>query len=173
MDFKKEILKDNGVINAKRLAEFIADNPKKIKKLVELFYDKETNISMRSAWIISHVCSLNPEIVVGIIPDFIKYLKSKNPNPTTVRCVLSSLQQITIPEKYCAIVFDFCSRYVINEAQPLAVRAFSINIIGRLCKRYPELKHETELILSELKNYPQAPSLKASIRNASKILLKL
>ena len=173
MDFSKEISKDKGVKNAKRLAEFVADNPGEIKKLVKLFYDEDTNISMRSAWIISHVCSLNPEIVIALTPDFVKYLKSKNPNPPTIRCVLSSLQQIKIPEKYCAIVFDFCAKYVRNETLPLAVRAFSINIMGRLCKRYPELKYETELILSELKTVPQAGSISASIRNASKILLKL
>ena len=173
MDFKKEILKDQMLANAKRMAEHVAFHPKEIKKLVKLFSDKDNNVSMRSAWIISHVCSLTPEIVISIIPDFIKYLKSKDPNPPTIRCILSSLQQIKIPAKYCGTIFDFCIGYVKNTSMPFAVRAFSINIMGILCKRYPELKHEIELILSELKTHPQPGSITASIRNTSKILLKL
>lgn len=173
MDFKNEIERDSSLANAKRIAEHIAFHPKEIKKLVKLFYDADNNISMRSAWIISHVCSLDTKIVIGITPDFIKYLKSEKPNPATIRCILSSLQQIDIPEKYCGSIFDFCMRYVKNATFPHAVRSFSINIMAILCKRYPELKPEVELILSELKTFPQPGSITASIRNASKILLKL
>ena len=173
MDFKKEILKDQMLPNAKRMAEHVAFHPKEIKNLVKLFYDEDKNISMRSAWIVSHVSIIAPEVVVGIIPDLIKYLKSKNPNPPTVRCVLSSLQQIKIPVKYCSVVFDFCMRYVKNETLPHAVRAFSINIMAILSKKYPELKHEVEMILSELKTFPQPASITASMRNANKILKKI
>jgi hypothetical protein len=173
MDFKKEILRDQQLSNAKRMAEHVAFKPSEIKKLIKLFYDKDNNISMRSAWIVSHICKLDPEIVRRVTPDLIKYLKTKNPNSPTVRCILSSLQQIDIPEKYCSVVFDFCMRYVKNTTLPHAVRAFSINIMGILCKRYPELKPEVKLILSELKTFPQPGSISASIRNTSKILLKL
>jgi hypothetical protein len=173
MDLKKEILKGLGVANAKRLARQICDDPKKAKDAVKLIFETETNISMRSAWILSHVSAKEPAVTQKYLPQFLKYLKGQNPHPGTIRCILNCIEEFNIPEKYTAEVFDHCMNYTKNATLPHAVRAFSITILGKICKKYPELKPEVELVLNELKTFPQPASITVRIRNTSKILLKL
>jgi hypothetical protein len=173
MDFKKEILKDPGVNNAKRLAKYIIDHPKESKELVKLIFDQETNISMRSAWILSHVCVKEPDIVKPYLNQFLKYFRGKTPHPGTIRCILNCIEEIDIPEKYCGEIFDFCIGYAKSALMPHAVRAFSITILGNVCEKYPELKPEVDLILNELKTFPQPASIAVRIRDAQKILSKL
>ncbi len=173
MDFRKEIVRDPSVTNTKRVAKFVVAHPKELKSLVKLISEKDENISMRSAWIISHVCLLDSELIARYLPDFVKFLNKKDNRSGTIRCILNCLEKINLPEKYCAEIFDFCMNYIKNATLPHAVRAFSITILGNICKTYPELKPEVELVLSELKTFPQPASITVRIRDTSKILLKL
>jgi hypothetical protein len=173
MDAKKEILKGLNVDNAKRIAKQICSDPKKAKEFVKLIFDEDTNVSMRSVWILSHVSAKNPEIISPYLPQFLKYLNSKDPHPGTIRCILNCIEEFDIPEKYCGEIFDHCMNYTKNATLPHAIRAFSITILGHICQKYPELKSEVELILSELKTFPQPASITVRIRDVSKILLKL
>ena len=173
MNFKEEINEDQSVEHAKLLAKFVIAHPKKVKDLVKLFFDEDTNISMRSAWVLSHVSMKTPEIIVPYIPDFLKFMKKKNAHPGTIRCILSCLQRINIPQKYCGIIFDYCMDYTKNATLPHAIRAFSITILVNICKKYPELKPEVELVLYELKTFPQPGSIIVRMRDAFKILDKL
>lgn len=173
MDFKKEIIKDPGVINARRMAKHVIDHPKELKELAKLIFDNDTNISMRSAWVLSHISTKQAELLSPLFNPFLKYLRKNDAHPGTIRCILSCIERMAIPEKYCGEIFDFCMGYTKSALMPHAVRAFSITILGNICKKYPELKPEVELVLNELKTFPQAPSITVRIRDTSKILLKL
>jgi hypothetical protein len=173
MDFKREITKDQSVINAKRLANYIIANKYELKNVTKTIFDDDTNISMRSAWILSHVSMKSPEIIVPLIPQFLNYIRKKDAHPGTVRCILSCIQRINIPGKYCSEIFDYCMDATKNAGMPNAVRAFSITILGNICKNYPELKPEVEMVLNELKTFPQPGSIIVRMRDTFKILSKL
>ncbi len=103
----------------------------------------------------------------------IKFLKKNNQHTGSIRNVIRIFQEIELPEKYCSEILDICLKYAKNAGMPHAVRVFSIYVLTKICVMYPELKYEVELILSELKEHPQPPSLVACIRTTTKTLLKL
>jgi hypothetical protein len=149
------------------------NNPRAAKDLMKLILSEDENLSMRASWTLQHLCFKKPEVIYPLLPDLIKFLKKSNQHTGSIRNVIRIFQEIELPEKYCSEIFDLCLKYAKNAGMPHAVRVFSIYVLTKICLMYPELKHEVELILSELREHPQPPSLMACIRTTTKKLLKL
>jgi hypothetical protein len=160
----------------KKLTRFVAqirNDKKAIKELTKLVLGDDLTLSMRASWALVHVSYKNPKIIYSELPALVKFLKGENQHTGAIRNVLNLLNELDIPEKHCSEIFDLCMKFTKNATLPHAVRAFAITILGQICQRYPELKPEVELVLNELKTFPQPPSITVRIRDTSKILLKL
>ena len=157
----------------KQLAKDVEKNPKIVKELVKLTLGEDLTLSMRASWALQHISFKNPELISTHISSLIKFLRKEKQHTGAIRNVIRLFHEIAIPEKYCGELFDLCMSYTKNATLPHAVRAFSITVLGDICKKYPELKPEVELVLNELKTFPQPASLTVRIREVSKILLKL
>lgn len=147
--------------------------PSILTDALKMMFNPNPLKSMRASWLVLHISFVYPELVLPHLKQLIKFLNQTNLHTGAIRNTIRVFQELDLPEKYCGPIFDLCMGYAKNATLPLAVRAFSINTLGNICKKYPELKHEVELVLNELKEFPQAPSLNASIKSVSKILLKL
>lgn len=171
-----EDINDIKYFSLKKVNKFIKENesdPKLAKKLTQLILGDDPLISMRASWTLQHFSHTHPKAIYPQIPQLIKFLNKQNQHTGAIRNVIGTLRDIDIPEKHCSEVFDICIKLAKNPGLPHAPRVFAIYTATNICKKYPELKHEIELILSELRTYPQPPSLQACIRTVSKILLKL
>lgn len=147
--------------------------PQLIVDARKMMFNIDQQKSMRAAWLMVHAAFEYPELVKKQLPYIIKLLHQSNLHTGTIRSSIRLFQELELPEKYCAPLFDICIHHTKNSAMPHAVRAFSINILGLICKKYPELKHEVLLVLSELHSFPQPPSINFCIKKNLKILLKL
>lgn len=171
-----EDVNDIQYFSLKKVKKFLKENdnnPFLAKELTQLVLDKDPLISMRASWTLQHLCFAKPKLIYPQIPKLIKFLHRNNNHTGAMRNVIRIFQEIDIPGKYCSEVFDLCLRFIKNVALPHAVRVFSVYVLVNICKKYPELKHEVELIIYELKNYPQPPSMEACIRNTTKQLNKI
>lgn len=171
-----EDIKDIKYFSLKKVNKFIKENennPKLAKELTKLILGNDPLISMRSSWTLQHLSHKKPKAIYPQIPDLIKFLNQQGQHTGAIRNVIGTLRDIDIPEKYCGEIFDISLRLAKNATLPHAPRVFAIYTATNICKKYPELKAEVELIISELKSFPQSPSMSACIRTVSKILLKL
>lgn len=149
------------------------DSPKAVKELLKLIMSDDAQITMRASWVLQHMSFENPDIIYPHLPELIKFLRKKDQHTGAIRNVIRIFKELDLPEKYCSEIFDLCMAYSKNPAMPHAVRVFAIYTMVNICKKYPELKYEVELIIHELKSYPQPPSFVACFKKVSKILLKL
>ncbi len=169
-------IKDPKYFSLKKVNKFLKENennPKLAKELTKLVLGNDPLISMRASWTLQHYSHSHPKAIYPQIPQLIKFLKQQNQHTGAIRNVIGTLRDIDIPEKYCGEIFDICLRLAKNATLPHAPRVFAIYTATNICRKYPELKSEVQLIISELKAYPQAPSIAACARTVSKILLKL
>lgn len=157
----------------KRLSKEVEKNPNLIKDLVKLASGNDPILAMRSTWALQHISFDHPELIRPYIGTLLKALKKEDQHTGALRNIIRTFHEIDIPEKYTGEILDLCMKFIKNAALPHAVRAFSITMLGPICKKYPELKPEVELVLSELRSYPQPPSITVCIRNVTKVLAKL
>jgi hypothetical protein len=128
---------------------------------------------MRSTWALQHISFKHPELIRPHIGTLMKALKKENQHTGAQRNIIRIFHEVDIPERYAGEIFDSCINFTKNATLPHAVRAFAITTLGIICKKYPELKPEVELVLSELMTFPQPPSITVCIRKSLKILDKL
>lgn len=59
------------------------------------------------------------------------------------------MEDIDIPEKFHGEVMNICFGYLESPAEPLAVKVFSMSVLAKLAKEYPEIKTELKLIIED------------------------
>lgn len=61
---------------------------------------------------------------------------------------------------------DICFGFVASPTEPVAVKAFSLTVLGNLAKQYPEIIPEIKVLIEE-----QSPHQTAAFKNRAKALL--
>lgn len=171
-----EDIHDIKYFSLKRVQKFLKENDKNTKiakELTKLILSDDPQISMRASWTLQHLSFEKPQLVYPLIPQLIKFLQKENQHTGAIRNVIRIFEELDLPDKYCSPIFDLCLKIAKNATLPHAPRVFAIYTATNICKKYPELKPEVELIISELKTFPQPGSIIACIKKTSKILLKL
>ena len=81
--------------------------------------------------------------------------------------ILRLMQEIELPEAYHGEIMDMCFTYLESPKESLAVKVFSMSVLGNLTKYYPEIKTELKLIIEE-----QLPHQSAGFKSRAKQVLK-
>ncbi len=175
IDLQKELANEKyfSLKRVRAAVEQIEHQPTLVQDAVKMLINPDPQKSMRVSWLLLHIAFDYPQLIKPQLKHLVTFLKRENNHTGAIRNTIRIFQELDLPEAYCSAIFDLCIHYTKNATMPHAVRAFSINTLCNICKKYPELKQEVELVLGELKSFPQPPSINASIKKASKILLKL
>ena len=65
------------------------------------------------------------------------------------RNTMRILSSINIPSRFEAHVMDLCFRYLEAPLEPVAIKAFSLKILGDFAKRYPEIVPEIKILIAD------------------------
>lgn len=175
IDLAKEFEREKHLTlkQVKLIVKQIEFQPKLVEDARKIMFGKNTERSMRAAWILVHASKRYPKLIEKQLPYIVKLLHKPGLHTGTIRCCIRIFQELDIPEKYCAELFDICINHTKNALMPHGVRAFSINLLGIICKKYPDLSPEVLLILNELESFPQPPSIAHCVKKAKKLISKL
>jgi hypothetical protein len=83
------------------------------------------------------------------------------------RNVLRILKYVEIPRPMQGIVATLCFDYLSSLDAPVAVKAFSLTVLGRMAEKEPDLRRELGLIVRQMLPYSGS-----AIRSSGKRLLK-
>jgi hypothetical protein len=170
MDIRKTLEEGQSKASTLRIMKYIGTDKTRFRVLVELFMNSDYRITQRAAWPLGDHSIEHPELIRPYIPKMMKKLSETGHHPAIPRNILRIFQEVEIPQKYQGPLLDLCFKFIMDVAQPLAIRAFSITVAAKICSNYPELKSELSILLDELKKYPQSPALTVRIRDAFKIM---
>jgi len=174
IDLTKEFnnLKYFSLKKVKLALKQIEHQPQLIVDTRKMMFNKDPQKSMRASWLMLHASFFYASLVRKEIPYILKFLSQKDIHTGAIRNSIRILQELDIPQKHCAKAFDICISRSKNAAMPHAVRAFSINVLTLICKKYPDLSPEVLLVLNELESFPQPPSIAHCVKKAKKALIK-
>lgn len=124
------------------IANWIGSSEARFKQLLELFLHDVYRVSQRSAWVVSFVAEKYPQLIKKNMVLLISRLSDKGVPVAVKRNVIRVLQFLTIPKKLHAKVMNLCFGYLSDPCETIAVRVFSMTVLGNLAKQYPEIKNE-------------------------------
>ncbi|MBI3882880.1 MAG: hypothetical protein HY305_01310 [Sphingobacteriales bacterium] len=143
MNLREEILFEHSKAQCNKILAWVGDSQQRFDELFNLFLKDEYLVTQRAAWPLSY--------------DIHNAIKRN-----TVRL----LQSIFIPKKFQGEVMNICFNYVADPKEAVAVKAFSLTILGNLAKEYPEIVPEIKLLIEE-----QLPRQTAAFKSRAKKLL--
>lgn len=168
MDIKTRLETEHSKTLTLAIIKYVGDDPIRFKKLIELMLGDDPMLSQRAAWPLGYAAIDHPELIKPYISRLIKKLADVNNHPAITRSILRVFQEIDIPKKHWGTLVDLSFKFIINESEPIASRAFAISVAARICKHFPELTNEFLILLNDIKERPHAPAISVRIKYALK-----
>ncbi|HEY0655685.1 MAG TPA: hypothetical protein VGD65_21270 [Chryseosolibacter sp.] len=149
MDLQKEILKEHSKAQTQKIVKFIGSSPARFKELVTVFLAGPYRVTQRAAWPLAICVEHYPSLVKPHLSALLKHLDKPGIHDAVKRNTVRLLQHIEIPKRLHGKVADLCFRYLTDNKENIAVRVFSMTVLGRVAKDNPELQRELRLIIED------------------------
>lgn len=150
MNIKEVLLKEHSKLNTMQLVNYIGNDKKLFMELMELFLNGEYKVTQRAAWVVSYASIAYPHLIKPYMRKLIDKLKEPKIHDAVKRNIVKIWESIDIPEEVSGEVYDICFGYLRSIDEPIAVKAFSITIVGKIAKQYPELKQELKPTIEDM-----------------------
>lgn len=161
-----EMLKDASIYTVKEIVKIVAEHPEKVKDLVKLTLTNKGSVSLRAAWTLTHCHEEMPHL----LEPYVVELLSACPDFTQTgarRSILKIMSTVTIPDDYKVFLFDHCLQWLISKKEPIAVKAYAMDILTNIAIEEPDLKNEVIPAILDV-----MPNGSKGIRAKGKIMLK-
>ncbi|MBS1773204.1 MAG: hypothetical protein JST82_10100 [Bacteroidetes bacterium] len=149
MNLRVEILKNHPGQQSEWIAGWIDNNAERFAQLMELFLNDEYRVVQRAAWIMNVVVEKNHEIIQPYIQAMIQRMAETGAQVAVKRNVVRVLQFINVPERLHGEVMNNCFIFLANPKETIAVRAFSMTVLEKLSRHYPDIKQELKAVIED------------------------
>ena len=162
MDLKKILSSRHSKEMVLEIRDYIGDDKKKFKSLMNLFFLDEWQLNQRSSWAILKTIQKHPKLIQPYLPKLLKKLDEKV-HDAVIRNTIRIFEEIEeIPEDIEGILYDKCYQYLSSMDSPIAVKAFSLTVASKFAMKYPDLQGEIlELIDYQLPHSTAAFKVRA------------
>jgi hypothetical protein len=160
MNLRAEILKEHSKAQCTKIVNWIGDDQKRFDELFHLFLNDEYRVVQRAAWPVSYAVVAHPAFIKKHWAKLIKNLAKPNLHGAVKRNTVRLLQDLDIPVKYQGEIMNICFAFVESPTEEVAVKAFSLTILGNLAKQYPEIIPELKILI-ESQMEDQTPAFKS------------
>jgi hypothetical protein len=149
MNIQHEILLEHSKEQAIKIAVYACSSKKCFRELMHCFMSQDYRVAQRAAWSVSWAAKKAPEMIQPFIKDLVAQLQRKDVHDAVIRNSVRVLEMIEIPKKFHGEVMNACFQFIESPATPVAIKAFSLTTLHKLCKQYPEILPELKLIITE------------------------
>ena len=135
-----------------KLSGLITGDQNLFEELMTYFFDNDYRLNQRSAWVLSHCCNKNPELIKPYIEDIIHNLSRDIP-VAVKRNSVRILQFVDIPKDMSGDLAEQCFTFLNDQTEPVAVQVFAMTVLFNITKNFPALKTELRYVIENKMPY--------------------
>ena len=166
-NLRNEILKEHSKAQCSRIVKWVGDKQLRFDELFNLFLNDEYRVVQRSAWPVSYCVVAHPRFINKHWTALIKNLKKTDIHDAVKRNSIRLLQDMQVPKKYQGEIMNICFKFLETPSEALAVKVFSLTVLGNLARSYPEIIPELKLLIED-----QLPHQTAGFKSRAKKVLQ-
>jgi hypothetical protein len=167
MKLRETILKEHSKANCIRIVKWVGDDQKRFDELFSLFLNDEYRVVTKGCMANDILCRRSSGICQETFAKVLKALEKPGVHDSVKRNSIRFLQYVDIPKRFHGQVMDVCFRYFSSPTEAVAIKAFSITVLQKLAKLYPEIINEIKLVIEERWEY-ETPAFKARAKKLLK-----
>lgn len=130
------------------IVSIIGPDPKKFQELFNISFSREMPVCWRATWIMDHLSEVHPWLAEPHIDKIWAEIPEQHPDGVT-RSALRLLARYEIPEDYQGIAADLCLSWLEKEAVPVAIKAYSMEMLLKIATVYPEFTNEFITVIED------------------------
>ncbi len=171
MNIAEVILEKYSTDHAVAIATYAASSKSRFKELMDCFASDDARLSQRASWCVNWAAKKYPQMLEPYIDLLVARLQMPNANDSVQRNALKILNDITIPEKHHGSLMNTCFTFIEEPKTATAVKAFSLHMLRKLSKFYPEILPELQLIIEDRIDN-ETPAFKSAAKQILKLKVK-
>ncbi|HVS96666.1 MAG TPA: hypothetical protein VHE54_09260 [Puia sp.] len=149
IDLEQLLREEHSKKQTDRIVRYIGTDKRRFALLIRLFFKGEYRITQRAAWPLSYCVRAHPELIAPYFKPLLENLAREDIHPAVIRNSVRLLQDVSIPKRYHGLVMNACFKFLQSPGTPIAIKAFSLTILGRLAADYPDIRGELKLVIEE------------------------
>lgn len=149
LQLRDTILQKHSKEQRDKIVQWVGDSQERFDELFRLFLNDEYRVSQRAAWPLSYCVEIYPSFIRKHLGALIKNLERPNLHDSIKRNTIRLLQYINIPKKFHGTVMNICFGYVESPTEAVAIKAFSLTVLGNLAKLYPDIIAEIRVLIED------------------------
>ncbi|WP_025763441.1 hypothetical protein [Dyadobacter tibetensis] len=139
------------------VAQYAVGDEAHFAELMSCFLSPDYRLCQRAAYSLGFACQFAPTLIIPYLSQMIKQLeRSDNPPSAIVRNTVKIFAEIDIPDHLHGSLMTHCFQYICSGEAPKAVKAYSLTILHKLSKLYPDIRSELELTIRERMDFESA-----------------
>lgn len=167
MQLREVILKEHSKAQCTKVVKWVGNKQERFDELFNLFLGDEYRVVQRAAWPISYCVGAHPQLIKKHWKKLVIALQKKELPVAVKRNSVRFLQEVEIPVPYRGAIMDICFRFLEDPKEALAVKVFSMTVLSRLAKEYPDIAPELRYLIEE-----QLPHQSPGFKSRGKKILK-
>ncbi len=149
MNLRNEILKEHSKANTLQIAAWVGDDRERFGALLTLFLEDEYRVVQRVAWILNTIAEKHPALITPHLEVMIARMQEPGIPVAVKRNVIRMLQYMDMPESIHGPVMQVCFDWLADPRETVAVRCFSMTVLAKLARIYPEIVQELRIIIED------------------------
>ena len=149
------ILAEHSRAMAEQVVREIGTDPGRLTALVELLSEGKYRLTQRAAYPLSLIGKKQPQLLQPHLSHLIQKLQEPA-HPALHRNILRLLDDVEIPPEEYGLLADSCFKFLYDPESPIAIKAFSMTVLHKICLAEPELAEELCFYIEERLPYESA-----------------
>jgi len=154
LNLEEEILREQSKAQVLRISAWIGGSERRMADLMELFLNGPTDVSRRAAWVIGYTSECRPHLLRPWYKKMLWKVKNSGVHPAVRRNVMKALSSADIPPPLLGTAAAIAFRELASPDSPVAVRVYSMILLGALAERKPALRHELQGTIEQVLMHP-------------------
>jgi len=151
-ELENQLISENSIDNILNIVSHIGNNAERFRILLDITEQGDDVVSRRASWAAMHCCDKHPILASGEIGRLVT-ISGTTKSQAIKRNIIRILQFQEIPDQYQGAAYDTCFSAMLNPAETIAVRAFSMQVVFNIAAVYPELQTELVVAIKEILPY--------------------
>lgn len=159
MDYRRGLKERNSKALWLEIFNDVGSDKNKLSELMELFLGDDQRLAQSSSQPVGMIGEKKTDLIQPHLTKMVKHLKT-NPIDGVKRNILRTFQFNAIPEEIEGEFFDMALNYIISISEAVAIKAFSMIVVRKVCEKYPELTQEVIPIIERLVEESESAGIK-------------
>jgi hypothetical protein len=154
-------------VNSYKVVTMVGEDYELYKELIGLIVENVSPISEKAAWAMNHCFENGVGFFENYFLEMTQVLSEISYSDSIKRNIVRIFQFIDIPEQFQASIINSCFTLVTDKKSAIAVKAFSLGVLEKMVKLYPELKNELIAVIEDL-----LPKASSGLKNRGQHILR-